>query len=93
MSAPAATEVNGSTASGAETPLTAEQNRQSICVQNNSDTDMWFSFTQTAANGTGWKLAAGESRVMYRRDWPEIAKALTLYCSASSKAYLIQTDV
>lgn len=93
MAAPAPSEANATTAGGQQSVLAADANRQSVLIQNLSDTAMRFSFIQTANAAVGWTLAAGDSRVMYRRDWPEIVNPLTLYCASGSKEYLIGVDV
>lgn len=91
MAAPS--QVNSTTTgTTAKTAMARDLTRQTICIQNESDEDMRFSFLGTAAADSGWVLKAGESRVMYKDAWPSIVNALSVYGATSGKAYNISDD-
>lgn len=88
-------QINGTITAGgtAQVAIAADPTRQTICVQNTSDTDMWCNFLATAVADTGWQLKAGERRVMRQADWPMIANALSVVGATTGKKWNIHTDV
>ena len=92
MAAPSQTN-STTTGTTPKTVLAADDSRESICIQNESDEAMRFNFLAAAGASAGWLLAAGETRVMYKRDWPMIKNALSVYGATSGKAYNVSDDV
>lgn len=71
----------------AENALAADATRRALCVQNLSDEGMWVNLNGTAAPGSEWYLAPGQSRTMYAEHWPEIRNAVSIYAATTGKEF------